>query len=134
MAYERTKRIAEEVKKVISQMLYEGQIKDINVIGSRSLISVTSVEVVKDLRYAYVYISVLGDDAKEIMEGLHSAAGYVRREVGKAVKLRYTPEVIFRLDDSIEKGAYLSKLITDVNKPTHDKEEKDKEEEEEFED
>lgn len=134
MAYERTKRIAEEVKKVISQMLYEGQIKDINVIGSRSLISVTSVEVVKDLRYAYVYISVLGDDTKEIMEGLHSAAGYVRREVGKAVKLRYTPEVIFRLDDSIEKGAYLSKLITDVNKPTHDKEEKDKEEEEEFED
>lgn len=135
MAYERTKRIAEEVKKVISQMLYEGQIKDINVIGSRSLISVTSVEVVKDLRYAYVYISVLGDDAKEIMEGLHNAAGYVRREVGKAVKLRYTPEVIFRLDDSIEKGAYLSKLITDVNKPTHDKEEKDKEEEEEeFED
>ncbi len=134
MAYERTKRIAEEVKKVISQMLYEGQIKDINVIGSRSLISVTSVEVVKDLRYAYVYISVLGDDAKEIMEGLHSAAGYVRREVGKAVKLRYTPEVIFRLDDSIEKGAYLSKLITDVNKPTHDKEEKDKEAEEEFED
>ena len=134
MAYERTKRIAEEVKKVISQMLYEGQIKDINVIGSRSLISVTSVEVVKDLRYAYVYISVLGDDTKEIMEGLHSAAGYVRREVGKAVKLRYTPEVIFRLDDSIEKGAYLSKLITDVNKPTHDKEEKDKEAEEEFED
>ena len=134
MAYERTKRIAEEVKKVISQMLYEGQIKDINVIGSRSLISVTSVEVVKDLRYAYVYISVLGDDAKEIMERLHNAAGYVRREVGKAVKLRYTPEVIFRLDDSIGKGAYLSKLITDVNKPTHDKEEKDKEEEEEFED
>lgn len=130
MAYARTKRIGEEIRKMISQMLYEGQIKDINVIGSKSLISVTSVDVVRDLRYAYVYISVLGDDSETIMEGLHSAAGYVRREVGKGLKTRYTPEIIFRLDDSIEKGAYLSKLISDVNKA----DDKNEDTEEEFED
>ena len=120
MAYPRTKRIGEEIRKIIGQMLYEGKIKDRNVLGSQSLISVTSVEVVRDLRYAYVYISVLGKDAETVMGGLTSAAGFVRREVGKELKLRYTPEIVFRLDDSIEKGAYLSKLISEVNK--HDEE------------
>ena len=115
MAYPRTRRIGEEIRKIIGQMLYEGKIKDRNVLGSQSLISVTSVEVVRDLRYAYVYISVLGKDAETVMGGLTSAAGFVRREVGKELKLRYTPEIVFRLDDSIEKGAYLSKLISEVN-------------------
>ncbi len=123
MAYPRTKRIAEEIRKIISQMLYEGQIKDTHISNSKSLISVTSVEVVRDLRYAYVYISVLGNDAEVVLEGLKNAAGYVRREVGKELKVRYTPEIVFRLDYSIEKGAYLSKLISDVNK--HDKPEAD---------
>lgn len=116
MAYPRTKRIAEEIRKIIGQMLYEGQIKDINVVGSKSLISVTSVDVVRDLRYAYVYISVLGNDATSVMEGLGSAAGFVRSKIGKELKLRYTPEVIFRIDDSMEKAAHLSKLISEVNK------------------
>lgn len=123
MAYPRTKRIAEEIRKLIGQMLYEGQIKDRSVLGSKSLISVTSVDVVRDLRYAYVYISVLGNDASSVMEGLASAAGYVRREVGKALKLRYTPEIVFRLDDSIEKGAYLSQLIREVNQHSHTEDE-----------
>ena len=116
MAYPRTKRIGEEIRKIIGQMLYEGQIKDRNVLGSPSLISVTSVDVVRDLRYAYVYISVLGKDAEAVMAGLTSASGFVRREVGKELKLRYTPQIVFRIDDSIEKGAYLSKLINEVNK------------------
>lgn len=120
MAYPRTKRIGEEIRKIIGQMLYEGQIKDRHVLGSKSLISVTSVDVVRDLRYAYVYISVLGNDAQAVLEGLTSAAGFVRREVGKELKLRYTPEIVFRIDDSIEKGAYLSKLINEVNQHNHD--------------
>lgn len=134
MAYPRTKRIAEEIRKIISQLLYEGQIKDRHVLGSKSLISVTSVDVVRDLRYAYVYISVLGQDAPEILDGLHHAAGFVRREVGKELKLRYTPEIIFRLDDSIEKGAYLSKLISEVNKHEEDEMDEEFEEIEETED
>lgn len=115
MAYARTKRVGEEVRKIISRMLYEGQIKDTKVKSSKSLISITSVDVVRDLRYAYVYISVLGNDAQSVMEGLSNAAGYVRKEVGRELNIRYTPEIIFRLDDSIEKGAYMSKLLSDVN-------------------
>lgn len=120
MAYQRTRRINEEVKKVISTMLFEGQIKDRRINKSKSLISVTSVEVVKDLRYAYVYISVLGNDSYSVIEGLQTAAGYVRREVGQKINLRYTPEIVFRLDDSIAKGAHMSKLINDLN-VKHDK-------------
>ncbi len=116
MAYARTRRVGEEIRKIISKMLYEGQIKDTKVKTSKSLISVTSVDVVRDLRYAYVYISVLGNDAQSVMEGLMNAAGYVRKEVGRELNIRYTPEIVFRLDDSIEKGAYMSKLLSDVNK------------------
>lgn len=116
MSYARTRRIGEEIKKIIGKMLFEGQIKDSKVSGSRSLISVTGVEVVKDLRYAYVYISVLGNDQESVMEGLKRSAGFVRREVGKQIDIRYIPEVIFRVDDSIERGAYMSKLINDLNR------------------
>ena len=111
MASNRIKRISEEVKKVISSMLING-IKDPRI---TSMISVTEVEVTNDLRYAFVYISMLGGDKEESLAGLNSARGYMRREVGKAVKLRYVPEIIFKIDDSIEKGMYMDELIKSVN-------------------
>ena len=123
MAYARTRRVGEEIRKIISKMLYEGQIKDTKVKSSKSLISVTGVDVVRDLRYAYVYISVLGKDADTVIEGLKNAAGYVRKEVGRELNIRYTPEIIFRLDDSIEKGAYMTELIRKVNPASSDEEE-----------
>lgn len=125
MAYARIRRVSEEVRKIISKMLYEGQIKDTKVKNSKSLISVTSVDVVRDLRYAYVYISILGNDAQSVMEGLTNAAGFVRKEVGRELNIRYTPEIIFRLDDSIEKGAYMSKLLSDVNRNSSSNEEEE---------
>lgn len=115
MSYARTRRISEEIKKIIGKMLFEGNIKDPKVSGSRSLISVTGVEVVRDLRYAYVYISVLGNDKDSVMDGLKHSAGFVRREVGKQIDIRYTPEIIFKVDDSIERGAYMSKLINELS-------------------
>ncbi len=111
MASNRIKRISEEVRKVISSMLING-IKDPRI---TSMISVTEVEVTNDLRYAFVYISMLGGDREESLAGLNSARGYMRREVGKAVKLRYVPEIIFKIDDSIEKGMYMDELIKSVN-------------------
>lgn len=114
MSYARTRRISEEIKKIIGKMLFEGHIKDTKVSQSRSLISVTGVEVVRDLRYAYVYISVLGNDRDKVMEGLKRSAGFVRREVGKQVDIRYIPEIVFKVDDSIERGAYMNKLINDL--------------------
>ena len=112
MASNRIRRISEEVKKAISVMLING-IKDPRI---TSMISVTDVEVTNDLRYAFVYISILGGDKEESLEGLNSARGYIRREVGRQVKLRYAPEIIFKIDDSLERGMYMDELIKSVNK------------------
>lgn len=110
MASNRIKRISEEVKKCISTMLING-IKDPRI---TSMISVTDVEVTNDLRYAFVYISILGGNKEESLEGLNSARGYIRREVGKSVKLRYAPEIIFKIDDSLDRGMYMDALIKKV--------------------
>ena len=134
MSYARTRRIGEEIKKIIGKMLFEGQIKDTKVSQSRSLISVTGVEVVRDLRYAYVYISVLGNDKDSVMEGLKRSAGFVRREVGKHVDIRYIPEIVFKVDDSIERGAYMSKLINDLSPHSENEEDIEKDIEEDNED
>ncbi len=78
--------------------------------------SVVSVSVTNDLRYAKAYISVMGDEAtqKKAMDGLRSAAGFIRREIGKRVDLRYTPEFIFELDKSIEHGSHIDKLLKNI--------------------
>lgn len=110
-SYSRTKRIAEEIKKVISTMLISG-IKDPRI---NSMVSVTDVEVTSDLSYAYVYISILGGDEESTLTGLRSAVNYIRREVSRNVKLRHTPQIIFKVDDSIKKGMYMDTLIKKVN-------------------
>lgn len=111
---DRIVRISEEMKREISAII-QSELKDPRL--SR-LISVTSVNVTKDLRYAKVYVSIMGNDEekKNALEGLKSAAGFIRREVGHRIQLRYTPEVQFELDNSIEHGAYISKLINDAIK------------------
>ena len=107
----RTRRIAEEIRKIVSTMLING-IKDPRI---NSLVSVTDVEVTSDLSYAYVYVSILGGDEESTLEGLKSACGYIRREVGKSKKIRHTPEIIFKIDDSLLKGMYMDELIKKVN-------------------
>jgi ribosome-binding factor A len=106
---DRTARISEEVKREVSAII-QNELKDPRL---PQLISVTNVNVTKDLRYAKVYVSVMGSDEekKNAIEGLKSAAGFIRREVGHRIQLRYTPEFQFELDNSIEHGAYISKLI-----------------------
>ncbi|MGL5641460.1 MAG: 30S ribosome-binding factor RbfA [Paraclostridium sp.] len=122
-SYNRTQRIGEEIRKVVSTMLISG-IKDYRI---NSLISVTDVEVTTDLSYAYVYVSILGGNKESSMAGLKNACGYIRKEVGKNVKLRHTPEIIFKIDDSIEKGMYMESLIKKVNKENQ-KDQEDSEE------
>ena len=107
----RTRRIAEEIRKIVSTMLING-IKDPRI---NSLVSVTDVEVTSDLRYAYIYVSILGGDEESTLDGLKSACGYIRREVGKNIKIRHTPEIIFKIDDSLLKGMYMDELIKKVN-------------------
>jgi ribosome-binding factor A len=118
MAFNRINRISEEVKREISDII-KSDIKDPRI---AEFTSVIAVDVKKDLKYANVYISVLGDDKKknDTLIGLKSAAGYVRKEIGKRMNLRHTPEVIFELDTSIEHGIYISNLIKEANKSGED--------------
>ena len=107
----RTRRIAEEIRKIVSTMLING-IKDPRI---NSLVSVTDVEVTSDLSYAYIYVSILGGDEESTLDGLKSACGYIRREVGKNIKIRHTPEIIFKIDDSLLKGMYMDEINKKVN-------------------
>lgn len=111
---ERTSRISEEMKKEISSIIHN-ELKDPRL---PKLISVMSANVTKDLRYAKVYISILGDDEEKrnAIMGLKSAAGYIRREVGRRMQIRFVPEIQFELDNSIEQGIYITKLIDDTIK------------------
>jgi ribosome-binding factor A len=80
------------------------------------MMSITAVETTGDLRYSKVYLSVMGlENEKELMKGLKSASGYLRRELGSALSLRYTPELIFELDKSIERGANISRILNGLD-------------------
>ena len=92
---DRINRISEEVKREISNII-QGELKDPRL---PEFVSVTSVNVTRDLRYAKVYISILGNDEekKAALQGLKNAAGFIRREIGQRIKLRNTPELKFEL-------------------------------------
>lgn len=114
-------RINMEVQRELSQII-RSEIKDPRI---HPLTSVVAVEVTPDLKYCRAYISVLGDEeaGKATIEGLRSAASFVRRELAHRVNLRNTPEIKFILDQSIEYGVNMSKLIDEVTKDLHDDEE-----------
>lgn len=103
-------RINEEVKKEISALI-RNDIKDPRL---TAMISVTTVKVTKDLRYAKVYVSIFTnteEEKNENLEALRNAAGFVRKEIGHRINLRYTPQIIFELDDSIDYGMHIDSLI-----------------------
>lgn len=111
---DRTNRISEEMKKELSSII-QYEIKDPRL---PQLVSITSVNVTKDLRYAKVYISVMGsdEDKKNALIALKSASGFIRREIGRRMLIRYTPQINFELDNSIENGVYINKLIDETVK------------------
>jgi len=109
----RTERIDSIIKKEISDLLRE-QINDPRL---TSLISITKVETSPDLKHSRVFISTLGDQVNknEILQGFTAASGFLRRQLANRLELRYTPELSFHLDDSIEHGAKILKLIEQVS-------------------
>lgn len=111
-------RINGEVLKELSNII-RGEIKDPRI---HPMTSVVSVEVAPDLKTCKAYISVLGDEQAQAdtIAGLKSAEGYIRRTLAKNINLRNTPQVQFILDQSIEYGVNMSKLIDDVNKKTEE--------------
>ncbi|WP_283609858.1 30S ribosome-binding factor RbfA [Faecalispora anaeroviscerum] len=110
MPSHRIQRTTEDIRRELTAVFRE--LKDPRVQG---LISIVRVDVTKDLSYCTVYISAMEglDKAKMAVEGLRSAGGYVRRELGLRLKLRHVPELLFRATDSIEYGANISKLLSD---------------------
>ena len=109
-------RLGEEIRRIISELLLRG-LKDPRL---SAMISVTAVEVTSDGSYATVYLSVLGPDPdeekaqlqqEETLEAMKSAKGFIRKEIGRQVKLRHVPDLIFRIDKSMEYGRHISKII-----------------------
>lgn len=113
MDNKRINRISEEVRRVISKII-QNDIKDPRI---SPITSVSHVEVTRDLSFAKIFISILGDEEEKqsTIEGLESAKGYIKKELGREVKLRAMPELIFILDDSIERSMEMTKLINEVN-------------------
>ena len=118
MASNRINRINEEIQKELSSLLRS--VKDPRV--QDCMISITRVETTPDLRYTKVYVSFLqSEKADEAMKGLKSAAGYLRRQLGTNLRLRYAPEIVWSLDDSITYGAHMLELINSLG-VKHDEE------------
>ena len=111
MASNRIGRINEEIQKELSSLLRS--VKDPRV--QDTMISITHVETTPDLRYAKVYVSFLQENrAADAMKGLKSAGGWLRRQLSSALQLRYTPELVWALDDSITYGAKMLELINNL--------------------
>ena len=108
MAGNRINRINDEIQKELSALFRE--LKDPRV--SQGMVSITRLDTTADLRYAKIYVSALDKgQEKEILKGLKSASGYLRRELGHTLQLRYTPELQFVGDDSIQHGAHILELL-----------------------
>ena len=112
----RPERVEGFIKEELSRII-QREVRDPRI----GFVSITDVEVSADLRHARVFVSVLGDvEAKAAtMDGLRSALGYIRRELGGRLRMRYTPDITFKLDESIERGARVNKLLGDVAKESH---------------
>jgi len=113
MAFNRTERISEEIKRELSSIIRT--VKDPRM---SSMTSIVSANVTKDLKYVKVYVSVLGSDEekKDTMEALKSATGYIKKEIGSRLNLRCVPHPTFVLDTSIDYGMHINELLNKINK------------------
>ncbi len=122
-------RMGEEIRKIISDLLVRG-LKDPRL---SAMISITAVEVTSDGSYATVYLSVLGMDPdpekaaaqqQDTLDALASAKGFIRKEIGRQIKLRHVPDLIFKIDKSLEYGRHIDELISTLD-IRHDEEEEE---------
>ena len=110
----RVQRISEEVSREVSVLLRS--VKDPGV--SQVMLSVVRCEVTNDMRWCRVYLSALGEhDKKELKRGLLSCSGFLRRELAQRLRLRYTPELVFVMDDSIAHGAHIAAVLNTLDIP-----------------
>ena len=128
-------KLGEEIRKIISELLLR-EIKDPRLSG---MVSISAVEVTADGSYATAYVSVLGltssseaseEEKEEVLFAFRSAKGLIKREIGKQIKLRHVPEVLFKMDTSMEYGRHITKLIHDLVIEGNEDDNKDDEDEE----
>ena len=113
MSYQRIDRISEEVRREVDRIIRE-ELNDPRVTGT---FSVTRAEVTRDLRYAKIYVSVLEDDKREdLLKALKSAAGYIRRALGKGIIIRSAPELSFVSDQNIAYGVHIAQVLAEAQK------------------
>lgn len=107
----RIEKLQELIKQEMSKMLLK-ELKDPRI----GFVTVTDVEMTGDLREAKIYVSIMGgeEQVKNSLEGLNSALGFIRREIGQRVRLRFTPEISFALDTSLDYGDHIQKLLLQV--------------------
>lgn len=111
MGFDRTERVSEEIKRELVPIIRS--LKDPRI---PEFTSVVSVDVTRDFKYAKVYVSVMGGNKNAAVEGLNSAKGFIRREIGRQLTIRYIPEFTFVLDTSIEYGAHIAQVLADIDK------------------
>ena len=112
MNFDRTDRSSEEVRREIDRIIRE-EVRDPRVCGTWSI---TRAEVTRDLRYAKVRVSVLEEEQrKPLLAALKSASGFIRRQLGKGLRLRYIPELLFEQDDNIAYGVHIASILSDVS-------------------
>ncbi|HYF77517.1 MAG TPA: 30S ribosome-binding factor RbfA [Symbiobacteriaceae bacterium] len=113
MSTQRAARLGDQIREELSNLIRQ-ELKDPRI----GFVSIVKVEVAGDLRHAKVFASVLGDEKqkKDSLKGLTSASGFLRTELGKILQLRYTPELHFVLDESIEHGTRIAQLLVQVQK------------------
>ncbi|MGF7048788.1 ribosome-binding factor A [Paenibacillus sp. DS2015] len=113
MAKIRTGRVGEQIKKELSQLV-QSELKDPRI----GFVTITGVEITNDLSQAKIYLSVLGDEDQKqnTLKALEKANGFLRSELGKRIRFRHTPELFFKIDESIAYGSHIEKLLGEIDK------------------
>ena len=107
--YKRAERVSDQMKQEIADILMR-KIKDPRI----GFVTVTEVEVADDLRNAKVFVSVYGSEKAATLKGLESASPFIRSELGKRMRMKFIPELLFRYDDSVERGAHINELLHEI--------------------
>lgn len=109
----RTERVGDQIRSEISDIITR-RLNDPRI----GFVTVTAVEVSEDLRHAKVFVSVYGDDKAKIqtMKGLKSASGFIRGEIGHRLRIKFTPEIVFKLDTSMEKAEHILAILEEIEK------------------
>lgn len=107
--FKRAERVGDQMKHEIADILMR-KIKDPRI----GFVTVTDVEVTDDLKNAKVFVSIYGDDNERTFKGLRSASAFIRAELGRRMRLKFVPEILFRFDSTVEKGAHIMELLREI--------------------